>query len=243
MLNGWWDIDPDKALGAMVDQYWHDHVSGSVGDCVRVVEDAKRAGLPVLLGIEMDWIPAHADRLRRFLAPYDWDIVVGSVHYIGAWGFDDTRFLEQWKKREIADAWADYATLVRGLAESGIADVLAHPDLPKVFGHRPRDETPLHEAIVEGARRHRTAIELNSNGLRKRCAEIYPAAPLLQRARALALPITLASDAHTPDRVGANFGDLSDWARAAGYEEACYFEARQRRSYPLPSTRAPGRAS
>jgi len=235
MLYGWWDDDPDPTLGAMVKQYWGDHVSGSVADYVRVTEEAKRAGLPVLLGLEMDWIHGREDVLRKFLAPYDWDIVLGSVHYIGAWGFDDTRFLEQWKIRDVATAWADYAALVRELALTGLADALSHPDLPKVFGHRPSDETPLHDAILEGAHSTGTAIELNSNGLRKRCAEIYPSLPLLARAYEYDLPITLGSDAHTPDRVGANFDDLADWARAAGYEEASFFEARKRQVYAIPA--------
>jgi histidinol-phosphatase (PHP family) len=234
MLYGWWDDDPDPTLAAIVKQAWHDTVSGSVADYVRVVEQAKRAGLPVLLGLEMDWIHGREETLRKFLAPYDWDIVLGSVHYIGAWGFDDTRFIEEWSKRDVASAWADYASLVRELAESGLADVLSHPDLPKVFGHRPSDETPLHDAILHGARSTDCAIELNSNGLRKRCAEIYPSKPMLTRAREHGLPITFASDAHTPDRAGANFEELVGWARDAGYAEASYFESRKRIDYPLP---------
>jgi histidinol-phosphatase (PHP family) len=199
---------------------------------VRIVEQAKSMGLPVLLGIEMDWIHGRADELRRFLAPYDWDIVLGSVHYIGAWGFDDPQFLDEWGKRDVAAAWGDYGALVKELAATGLADVLAHPDLPKVFGHRPADETPLHAAIVEGALVNGTALELNSNGIR-RAKEIYPAQPLLARARAAGLPITFASDAHTPDRVGANFGDLAAWARTAGYDEASAFIARKRTPYAI----------
>jgi histidinol-phosphatase (PHP family) len=237
LLHGWWDDDPDPALAGMVSQYWGDDVSGSVADYVRVVEEAKRAGLPVLLGLEMDWIRGREDVLRRFLAPYDWDIVLGSVHYIGAWGFDDSRFLDEWSRRDVAGAWADYASLVRELALTGLADALSHPDLPKVFGHRPPDETPLHDAILEGARTTGAAIELNSNGIRK-CNEIYPALPLLARAREYDLPITLASDAHTPDRTGENFDDLVAWARRAGYDEALYFEARKRRAYALPAAKA-----
>ncbi len=232
MLYGWWDDDPDPTLAAMVKQYWHDHVTGTVADYVRVIEQAKRKGLPVLLGLEMDWIHGREEILRRFLAPYDWDIVLGSVHYIGAWGFDDSRFLDEWSKRDVATAWGDYAALVRELALSGLADALSHPDLPKVFGHRPADETPLHDAILEGARATGTAIELNSNGIPK-CNEIYPSLPLLERARAYDLPITFGSDAHTPDRVGANFDDLAEWARTAGYEQASFFEARERRTYAI----------
>src|SRR3990172_4008245 len=67
---------PAPALASMADQYWRDHISGSIADYVRLVEEAKSAGVPVLLGLEMDWIHGREDELRRFLAPYDWDIVL-----------------------------------------------------------------------------------------------------------------------------------------------------------------------
>lgn len=232
LLHGWWDDDPDPMLASLARQYWADHVSGTLADYVRVVEDAKRAGLPVRLGIEMDWIAGREDVLRKILAPYDWDIVLGSVHYIGAWGFDCHEFMAEWDKRDVADVWRDYGLLVRDLAASGLADVIAHPDVPKVFGHRPADETPLHDLIIEGATLHRTAIEINSNGIR-RTGEAYPAMPLLERAHASGLPITLASDAHTPDRVGADFGKIAAWAKRGGYAEASAFTSRTRETYAL----------
>lgn len=233
MLHGWWDDDPDPHLASMAQRYWRDHVSGSVAAYVRLVEEAKSAGVPVLLGLEMDWVPGREDDLRKFLAPYDWDIVLGSVHYIGAWGFDDPEFSAEWDKHDVADVWADYGALVRDLAQSGLVDVLAHPDLAKVFGHRPRDETPLHDLILAGASVNGTAVELNSNGLNKPVKETYPALPLLERARGLGLPITLASDAHRPERVGADFDALVALAARAGYREAATFIARKVQHYRL----------
>jgi histidinol-phosphatase (PHP family) len=232
-LHGWWDEDPDPSLAALAHKYWKDHVSGSVADYVRLVEEAKSAGLPVLLGLEMDWIAGREDALRAFLAPYDWDIVLGSVHYIGAWGFDDPSFIEEWERRDVAQAWSAYGALVKDAAASGLVDVLSHPDLPKIFGHRPRNETPLHDAILAGARAHGVALELNSNGIRRPCQEIYPALPLLERARAQGLPITLASDAHTPERTGAEFARLREWAQRAGYDEASAYVGRKRQAYAL----------
>jgi len=231
-LHGWWDADPNERLRSLVAHYWRDHVSGSVADYVRTVEEAKTAGLPVYLGLEMDWLPGKADVLRQFLAPYDWDIVLGSVHYVGAWGIDDDAFLDEWERRDTATAWGDYAALMRELAETGLADVLTHPDVVKKFGHRPADETPLHAALVEGARSTGMAIELNTNGLR-RCAEIFPALPMVERARTAGLPVTLASDAHTPEYVGHEFEQAIAWARLGGYEEASYYVERKRRAYDL----------
>ena len=234
LLYGWWDEDPKAPLAVLAETYWKDHVSGSIAGYVRTIEAAKSAGVPVLLGLEMDWIHGREDALAKFLAPYDWDIVLGSVHYIGAWGFDDRTFIDEWANRDVVQVWADYGALVKEAAESGLVDVLAHPDLPKIFGHRPPDETPLHDALLAGASVHGTALELNSNGIR-RCDEAYPTLPLLERARAQGLPITLASDAHTPDRVGENFAQLTEWARRAGYDEAVSYVERQALAYGLPA--------
>jgi len=227
-LYGWWDDDPSPELAALAQRYWQDHATIAVAEYVRLVEDAKRDGLPVWLGIELDWLRGREETLRAFLAPYDWDIVVGSVHYIGAWGFDSGEFAAEWERRDVAQAWADYGALVAELAASGLADVIAHPDLPKVLGHRPADETPLHRTIVEAAAKADVAVELNSNGLNKPCREMYPAPALLARAHGAGLAITLASDAHTPERVGESFDALVAAARLAGYREAVSFAARRR---------------
>jgi histidinol-phosphatase (PHP family) len=192
--------------------------------------------LPVLLGLEMDWLAGRADDLRRFLAPYDWDIVLGSVHWIGAFGFDhlsDPLVVAEWERRDIDDIFADYAALLRDLAASGLCDVLAHPDLPKLAGHRPTSFTPLHDAIIDSARDANCAVELNSNGYR-RTGEPYPALPVLERAHGAGLSITLASDAHAPERVGQRFDDIAAFAALAGYREFVSFEARQRIAHPLP---------
>jgi histidinol-phosphatase (PHP family) len=232
MLFGWWDADPDERLAGMVARYWKDHVSGSVTDYVRVVEQAKTAGLPVMLGLEMDWLHGKEEVLRKFLAPYDWDIVLGSVHYIGSWGIDDDEFLFEWERRNVAQAWREYGDLMKELAETGLVDALTHPDVVKKFGHRPADETPLHDLILAGAAVNGTAVELNSNGLR-RCNEIFPALPLVERARKLGLPITLASDAHYPHLVGDRFDELAAWAKRAGYAEATTFVGRKAQAYAL----------
>lgn len=242
MLNGWWEADAaNPSLVRTARAYWEDHVSGTVADYVRVIEEAKSAGLPVLLGLEMDWLPGRADDLRRFLAPYDWDIVVGSVHWIGSWGFDNQSSAAEWAewdRRDMDTVCEDYAGLLSNLAASRLCDVLAHPDLPKLFGHRPTSFTPLHTAIIDAAREGGCALEVNSAGLDKPVAEPYPALPVLEQAHAAGLSITLASDAHVPERVGRHFDVIADWAAKAGHEEFLSFEQRRPSAHPLPQSRA-----
>ena len=232
---GWWDEGADPTLAAHVERYVDDEISGSVADYVRVIEEAKADGLPVLLGLEMDWVPGREEELRRFLAPYDWDIILGSVHWIGPWGFDSSSEADQaeWARRDIDDVHAGYAELLRDLAASGLADVLAHPDLPKLFGHRPSSWTPLHDAIIEAARGGNCAVEINTNGWNKPVAEAYPAPPVLERASALGLPVTLASDAHRPEHVGRDFDRAVALARDAGYESYLSFQSRRRQARSL----------
>ncbi len=239
LLHGWWQEDDNSELSATVQAYWQDHVSGDLADYVRVVEEAKSAGLPVLLGLELDWIPGHADELRALLKPYDWDVVLGSVHWIGAWSIDSRHSaidLAEWKLRDVDAVFETYVGMLRDAAETGLFDVLAHPDLPKIHGHRSSRPGLVHVAIVEAAAVGPCAVELNSNGYNKPVQEAYPALPVIEGARAAGLPITLASDAHTPDRVGQRFDDLAALATQAGYAEFTWFEARKPNAGALPTS-------
>jgi histidinol-phosphatase (PHP family) len=240
LLAGWWDADPDPALAATTKAYWDDHVNLSLPDYVRLIEAAKSDGLSVRLGLELDWIPGRADDLRRLLAPYAWDCVLGSVHWLGAFLIDDEAGLPEWRRRDVAAVWDEYGRFVEELADARLVDVLAHPDVVKVFGFRPPDESPLHARIVAAAARNGLALEINTNGLRKPVGELYPHPAMLRAARASGVPVTLASDAHVPERVGSSFAEARALATAAGYGRYVAYDRRQRRELPLPAAEVIG---
>lgn len=230
LLDGWWDADPNPQLAAAAGAYWRDHATLSLPEYVALIEAAKSDGLPVRLGLEMDWIPGRAGDLQRLLAPYAWDMVLGSVHWVGAFAIDDARQIPEWEARDTDAVYAEYGALLAELASSGLADTLAHSDLPKIFGFRPSEPALLHGQIVAAALRGGCAIEINTNGWNVPAAEQYPNAAVLRAAHAAGVPITLASDAHRPNRLGDCFDRAIAVARAAGFEGYVRFERRQQRA-------------
>jgi histidinol-phosphatase (PHP family) len=234
VLDGWWNCDPNPALRKLAEQYWLDHVNLSLPEYVSLIEQAKSDGLPVRLGLEMDWIPDHAEDLRAILKPYGWDCVLGSVHFLGAFGIDVEEYLDEWQRRDLSSVWEEYTQLIEDLADSRLANTLAHPDVIKVWGFRPDDEAKYQRRIVEAARRNGTALEVNTNGWRKPVNEMYPAPALLRLARETGVPITLGSDAHTPDRLGQRFDEAVANARAAGYGEYLTFVSGKPVAVALP---------
>jgi len=97
----------------------------------------------------------------------------------------------------------------------------------------PPDGPSLYQRLLQAARKHSCAVELNTAGLRKDCREIYPTREMLQHAFQTGVPITFGSDAHAPEEVGMNFAEAVQLARDVGYRECCRFIQRKRESIPF----------
>src|ERR1043165_9921929 len=100
-----------------------------------------------------------------------------------------------WATHGVEEVWERYFDALGKLAPH--VDVLAHPDLPKIFGQRPQRPDRFYPRL------NGVALEISTAGLRKPIGELYPDYALLRANRANG--ITLASDAHEPDLVGMDF--------------------------------------
>ena len=185
------------------------------------------AGPEVLCGLEADWLPGEQDSLRASLEALDLDMVLGSVHFIADWAFDDPDLVARYGSSDIDALWDRYFALVFDAARSGIFDVLAHPDLIKKFGYLPGvdpgtwyEETAL--ALFEGG----CAVEVNTGGLRKPVGEIYPALRLLEACRRRGVPATFGSDAHAPGEVAYGTAPARALLLEAGYSSLVVFRGR-----------------
>ena len=190
LLGGWWDADPDGRLRAQTAAYWAAHATGDLDAYADAVLGAAADGapIPVRLGLEVDHYPGRMGEVTALLAGWPFDLLLGSVHWLGAWGFDqmgDPVVDEQWETREVEAVWDAYVAAIEELAATRTADVLAHPDLAKVAGIVPAgDLAPRWDRLAKAAAENGVAAELSSAGWRKPAAEAYPAPPLLARFRA-----------------------------------------------------------
>jgi histidinol-phosphatase (PHP family) len=240
VLGPFWELEPDP----VEQERTRDLVAGdrnlSLERFVDVVLRAKDRGLPVLLGLEVDFFPHTIDAVVEFLAPYPWDLLVGAVHWIGGWTFDRPWARAPYLQRGVRRVWEEYFELSAQLAASGAIDVLAHPDRIKLHGYRPPEEPlDLYQRLVAAAAAGDTALEVSSAGLRKPVDEIYPGPTLLRMSREAGLPISLASDYHSPEGAGWGHDRVVAAARAAGYTHRAAFSARKRTLVPLPDAGEP----
>ena len=196
---------------------------------VDAVWQARERGLPLKLGLEVDYVAGREDELRALLAPYPWDYLLGSVHWIDGFGIDGAPRLAD--EVGVEEMWRRYFEMLARAARSGLFDSLSHPDLAKVYGDRVVgfDYTEVADAIAEAG----VAIEVSTAGLRKPVGELYPHPDFLAACHERDVPITTGSDAHVPELVGRDFDRARELLRSAGYETVTVFERRQARQEPL----------
>src|SRR3954454_8125408 len=116
-------------------------------------------------------------------------------------------------------------------------DILAHPDLVKVWGSAApvpeRDPRFYYELAMDGIADSDVAIEVSTAGLRKPVGEIYPAREFLAMCLEAGRPVALSSDAHVPDQLGYRYDRALEFLRGLGVDETADFDRRERRMVPL----------
>jgi histidinol-phosphatase (PHP family) len=198
-------------------------------------------GTPLRLGIECDYVPGAEERIEALLSGRDFDYVVGSVHFIGEGDAAvDHEGFDVWEReRDAEEIWRRYFEMVADAARSGLYDILAHPDLVKVWGRsRPlpdRDLRAFYEPAVEAIAASGIAVEISTAGLRKPVGELYPSRQFAEMCVEAGAPFALSSDAHLPEQIGFEYERAVEFLDELGVGEICVFEQRRRSLAPLGS--------
>jgi histidinol-phosphatase (PHP family) len=185
--------------------------------------------IDVKFGVESDFFPGTEQWVRDFHDANDFDFVIGSVHYLGEWGFDNPVFVHRYDEENIDSVYERYFNHIRRSAESGLFDILGHCDLVKKFGHRPtKNMDEIVRETMKVVKACDIVVEINTSGLRKPVQEMYPSEEILKIIGELHIPLTLGSDAHMPEDVARDFDRARPLIERYGGGVVSVFTKRQR---------------
>lgn len=182
--------------------------------------------LSILLAYEVDFLEGYIDSrvLEREV-----DYFIGSVHYLGNWGFDNPEFIGEYQNHNIDDIWQRYFDAIEDMAKSRLFDVVGHIDLMKVFNYLPKKDIRLiAKNAINAIKKANMVVEINAAGLRKPIGELYPSSPLMELLAENDIPITFGSDAHAPHHIGFSREQMHALAKDYGYKKCATFEKRER---------------
>ncbi len=182
--------------------------------------------ITILSGYEVDFMPRYLDE-RVLSAKVDY--LIGSVHFLGSWGFDNPEFEDEYKNRDIDRIYEEYFEQIKLLAKSEHFQIVGHIDLIKVMGFRSKKDVRLiAKEAIKAIKDAHMVVEISSAGLRKKAKEIYPSDEILELLKEYDIPITFASDAHHPKQVGFGSDLLVNKAKEFGYSRCAIFKEKER---------------
>ncbi|WP_025690801.1 histidinol-phosphatase HisJ [Paenibacillus zanthoxyli] len=204
-----------------------------VEECL-ALKERYRGVIDIRVGLEADYIEGYEEEIRELLAPYPWDYLIGSVHFLGEWDITDFRQVHGWEGQDPLAVYRRYYQAISKAASSGIYDIIGHMDVIKRFGYgpdTPEGQAEVKELELSALRRIADAgiaMELNASGLFKPCAEMFPAPYVLKQALELGIPLTLGSDAHDPAKLGEGLAEARKLLWDTGFRELAVFDSRRR---------------
>lgn len=196
-------------------------------------------GIGLRQGVEISYQARYEDEIGTWLAAEAWDFVVLSVHlvdYDDGWAIISEpqttgAYLAAHSPRQ---AYVPYFEELLRAARSDLGDVLGHLDLIKRYGsvhNGPFDPLEFEDeirAVLQAAVEHSIGLEINTSGLRQAPGEPYPSLVVLHWYRELGGEIlTIGSDAHRVEDLGAGIGEAMDLAREAGFPAVATFQGRR----------------
>ncbi|MBU4302680.1 MAG: histidinol-phosphatase HisJ family protein [Actinobacteria bacterium] len=191
--------------------------------------------IDIRLGIEADYHPHTMEERLQMLDTYPFDFIIGSVHIIGDWIFDDPRYVDCYREIDLDGFYLEYMRAEEEMVSTRLFDIVGHPDLVKKFGDRAQaDLAPAYRDLLVKIKEAGACYEINTAGLRWPVGEMYPEPSFVHLGAELGVPVTVGSDSHCPEDIGRDFDHAIALLRQAGYGETAWFKGREMSLRPLP---------
>ncbi|MDN7246342.1 histidinol phosphate phosphatase domain-containing protein [Planococcus shenhongbingii] len=222
-----------KVQSDWLDQVMTEKMDDFVDAIVREKEKWKLQGIELKLGIEADYFKGCEAELVELLGEYPWDFVIGSVHFIDGWGFDNPQTAYAFQKFDLKDLYNQFYATVESAIRSEVFDFVAHLDNLKVFNYQVEDAAfnqKWHEAIADALVETKTATEVNA-GLYYRypVKEMCPGPSFLKTLAERGVEFTLSSDSHYPDDLGNYTAENSEKLKDLGIKRLVSFNQRMKK--------------
>ncbi len=201
---------------------------------VKTLQDKYSGRIAIRLGGEIDMVPERYDEIETIIRTYDFDFIIGSIHYLGDWPFDQVQYRDRFEREDLYEIYRRFFETVINASKSGLYDIAGHIDNLKRMGyHPPEDVKDFYYRAAESFRDMNVAVEINTSGYDYPAGETYPSLEYLKILREYDIPVTLGSDSHKPSHVGRHFDTAIGVLRAAGYDEVAFYNKRKRIMRPL----------
>ncbi|MGX2985141.1 histidinol-phosphatase HisJ [Helicobacter sp. 23-1048] len=186
------------------------------------------------IGLEVDFILGREDLMLESVLNCEVDYLIGSVHFLNEWGFDNPEFLGNYENLDTQKCWEHYLDSIEAMAKSGFFQIIGHFDLFKIFNNQPPQAIyPIIKRALQTIKNHSCVLEINASGLRKPCKQQYPSKEILTMARELDIPITLSSDAHSVENVGFGYEECKNLALELAFDKVCAFKDKQMQVFDI----------
>ena len=195
---------------------------------IKDLKEKYKDKIKILLGYEVDFTPQKY--LDKRVLNADVDYLIGSVHFLDNWGFDNPEFIKEWERRDVDDVYQEYFKKIEEMANSKFFQIVGHIDLVKVFGHKPKKPIKdIAKNAIKAIKKSNMVVEVNTAGLRKPIQELYPSDELLEMILNEGIDLTLSSDAHSPEQVGFGYKETLNKLKRLGVTKLVYFEKKEKR--------------
>ncbi len=198
--------------------------------------------LTILAGAEVGFNTRLMPEIEAFLANHEFDFVIGSVHHSPD---GVIIFPEYFDDHNMTEVMRTYLGQLRAAAETGWFDTIGHLDLPKRYApvaagaYDPLSCEPELRALLQAIIDQRMSFEINTSGIRQAPKTSMPSAQVVRLYVEMGgTLITVGTDSHVPDTIGAGLHRTLDMLQVCGIEEISSFRARQRTQVPIDSLRA-----
>ena len=225
------DLILDDSFVGKFQQQWlkSNKFKHTLDDYFEFMEKLKSSGYNAKTGIEVCNFQ-NQEQVAEILKEYDFDYIIGSIHFIRGWAYDSEEIMAEWNHHSLDQIYEAYTQEIEHMVASGLYDVLGHPYNIRLYRMIPYfDATPYLERAVAALKKANMCVDVNTGTVyRYPIAEITPYYKFMKLAAKAGLPIITSSDAHKPEDCGSYIDEAIEYVARYGYTQGVMFDKRKR---------------